>query len=569
MGIFMDDQVQWLVLGALFIAAAIWVAIRNASLNERRIKAKIRNDWGRLQASGVTDEELGSISRYHGMKLAQGGYEVDDITWNDLSMDDIYRCINNTYSSVGREYLYHMLRSPQTDTADYDELEHVVSIFGRDAGSREAVQREFYRLGTTKRVPVCDYIDLIGGFDDGGCLGHVMCIVAIAVSILVAVLFSPILGIVLLVASIGVTVISYYKCKARVEPYYVCVGHIARMAACGKSIAKLNVSGMEEITDHLKGLSKGFEGVTRKIWVLGATGGLDGSLAEVVMDYVRILTHVDLICFHFMLREIRGSIDRAWELMEVLGRLESELAIASFRQGLSENGCCVPRLCGETRIVMADGYHPLIKRPVKNSFNEDRSVLLTGSNASGKSTFLKTLAVNQILAQSIHTCAAGEFQSGMFRVYSSMALRDDVVSGDSYYMVEIKSIKRIMDAVGEAEKPPVLCFVDEVLRGTNTVERIAASSRILEKISRGNALCMAATHDIELTGILEGCYANYHFQESVTDDDVRFDYLLRQGKATSRNAIRLLGLLGFDRDVVESAEKLAARLENDNTAKLE
>ena len=121
----------------------------------------------------------------------------------------------------------------------------------------------------------------------------------------------------------------------------------------------------------------------------------------------------------------------------------------------------------------------LITKPVKNSIQARKGVLLTGSNASGKSTFLKMVAVQAILAQTVYTCLAKEYEADTFVIASSMSLRDNLESGESYYIVEIKSIKRILDLTSQ-ETYPVLCFVDEVLRGTNTVERIAASSRILQ-----------------------------------------------------------------------------------------
>ena len=184
-------------------------------------------------------------------------------------------------------------------------------------------------------------------------------------------------------------------------------------------------------------------------------------------------------------------------------------------------------------------------------------MLVTGSNASGKSTFLKTIGVNAILAQTIYTAAADSFETAFFRIYSSMALTDSLETKESYYMVEIRSLKRILDALdGEG---PVLCFVDEVLRGTNTVERIAASSKILESMKDRNVLVFAATHDIELTRLLEGIYANYHFEEQVEDNDVTFSYKLEKGRAETRNAIRLLSIMGYDSTVVEEARQMAER----------
>ena len=92
--------------------------------------------------------------------------------------------------------------------------------------------------------------------------------------------------------------------------------------------------------------------------------------------------------------------------------------------------------------------------------------------------------MNALLAQTVHTCAAVSYEAPFYRIYSSMSLRDDLAGGDSYYMVEIKSIKRILDQVERAGERPVLCFVDEVLRGTNTVERIAASTQIMKNWRR-------------------------------------------------------------------------------------
>ena len=188
----------------------------------------------------------------------------------------------------------------------------------------------------------------------------------------------------------------------------------------------------------------------------------------------------------------------------------------------------------------------------------ERGVLLTGSNASGKSTFLKTTAINAILAQTVHTCLADRYSGGLYRIMSSMALRDDLAGGDSYYIVEIKSLKRILNYSADSGRP-VLCFVDEVLRGTNTVERIAASTQILKSLAGKNVLCFAATHDIELTHLLEAYYNNYHFEEEIKEEDVVFNYRLKKGRATTRNAIRLLGVMGYEESIIEEAEKQAER----------
>ena len=99
--------------------------------------------------------------------------------------------------------------------------------------------------------------------------------------------------------------------------------------------------------------------------------------------------------------------------------------------------------------------------------------------------------------------------------------------------------------------------MDEVLRGTNTVERIAASTEILKSFSGSDVLCFAATHDIELTTLLADKFDLRHFEGHVSDNDVHFDYLIKEGPATNRNAISLLGLLGYDENIVDNAQNLA------------
>ena len=289
------------------------------------------------------------------------------------------------------------------------------------------------------------------------------------------------------------------------------------------------------------------------------TGGktMSGDLMDLLMDYVRMIFHVDLIMFDSMIMDLEKKEQDVLNAYEIVGKIDSAIAIASFRTYLENQGqsYCVPQLYEQVkpRLEAKDMYHPLTSNPVKNSIMEKSSVLITGSNASGKSTFIKTVALNAIFAQTIHTCTCSEYAASFFQVYSSMALTDNLQGNESYYIVEIKSLKRILDRAND--KIPTLCFVDEVLRGTNTLERIAASSQILKYLSELNVLCFAATHDIELTYILERYFKNYHFQEEVKEKQVVFNYELRDGRASSRNAIKLLDMIGYPEEVIYKANQ--------------
>lgn len=169
--------------------------------------------------------------------------------------------------------------------------------------------------------------------------------------------------------------------------------------------------------------------------------------------------------------------------------------------------------------------------------------------------YLKTAALATIMAQSICTTLATSYKAKAFRIFSSIALRDNLLGGESYYIVETRSLKRILDAA-EAHHP-IFCVVDEVLRGTNTVERIAASSEVLQAMAEKRILCLAATHDVELCDLLQESYTMFHFEERVSEDTILFDYMLCKGRASSQNAIALLKLIGFDAKVVERARERA------------
>ena len=304
---------------------------------------------------------------------------------------------------------------------------------------------------------------------------------------------------------------------------------------------------------ELTRLGKVFAQIRRGSFLI--TNSVSGSLVDVIMDYIRMLFHVDLIKFHSMHKYCFQHEEDIQILYDTLGGIETGICIAHFRT--EHPSYCLPVFrkdpSDHLMLKTENAYHPLVKDPVKNSITAERSVLLTGSNASGKSTFLKMIAVNQIFAQTICTVLADSFETTFFRVFSSMALTDNILGEESYFVVEIKSMKRIFDSL--SEESPVMVFVDEVLRGTNTQERIAASSQILRKLSTENALCFAATHDIELTQLLEDVMDNYHFSEQIQEDSghIIFDYKLKNGRADSRNAILLLKAYGFPQEVVDAA----------------
>lgn len=237
--------------------------------------------------------------------------------------------------------------------------------------------------------------------------------------------------------------------------------------------------------------------------------------------------------------------------IEVIGKLDAAYAIVSFKQ--THVVTCKAQYTDEVVMDSEAMYHPMLVNAVANDVHMKHNLLISGSNASGKSTFLKMIALNALFAQSFGFAFAKSYRSCNFRIYTSMSLRDSLEDGDSYFITEIKAVKRILDA--DENGAPILCMIDEILRGTNTNERIAAASEILKSLCNNHTLALGATHDIELTKILSNHYENVHFNETIKDKQMVFDYKLKTGPSDSRNAIALLDILGYDSQLVKRADK--------------
>ncbi len=547
------EIIVFFAAAALFV---IFVFVQGYFMDKKEQKyfeEKLRKIIGKEPDKEYKIERFIRIPGYY--EKHPGEFQIDDITWNDLNMDDIFQRMNYCISSTGEEYLYYMLRTPRFDEAVLRSFDEKVEYFVSHEDDRIAFQIQMKRLGTTGKFSLYDYIDYLTKL--GKRTNHKDIISILVCVLLIIVLFYEItLGILGLVVWMLYQIFSYFKVKREIEPYITSLAYIMRMLSVAHKIEKqLPESWKEEkksINNALDQLKKAKKGA---FWIFNSgSSKTTGNPLDIIFDYVRMVFHVDLISFNHMLEEFilhQKDIDM---LVSTMGYLESAISVGLYRASLV-NGYAKPEFV-ETGLCIEEGYHPLITAPVKNSITAECGVLLTGSNASGKSTFLKMLALNILTAQTIFTVTAKQYQAPCAYLYSSMSLRDSLESNESYYIVEIKSIKRILDGY-KSGKRPIFCFVDEVLRGTNTVERIAASTQILNSMNGEGIQCFAATHDIELTHLLEDIYDNYHFEEEIKEGDILFNYQLRSGRATTRNAIKLLEIIGYDDNVIEKAQKQA------------
>jgi DNA mismatch repair ATPase MutS len=178
-------------------------------------------------------------------------------------------------------------------------------------------------------------------------------------------------------------------------------------------------------------------------------------------------------------------------------------------------------------------------------------VLITGSNMSGKTTFVRALGANAVLAQSVATTRASIWRAPVFRIRTSIGQSDSLLEGKSYYLAEVESVRRML--LSKESGVQHLFLLDELFRGTNTSERVAAGYATLAWLHRGDDLVVVATHDVELHALLGDTYEAYHFREQVQDGALTFDYRVQPGLSSTRNAIALLEVMRFPAGLVADA----------------
>ena len=542
---------MFFVYVALVVAVFMAVSASWYVRDLRNLKRAVRENFGKPPQE--QDYGLGSIESYHACKSASegAGEYIDDITWGDLDMDKIFRRINACHTSVGEEYLYSCLREPQFDTAGLELREAFIQRMKAQPEARFKIQMCLARLG---KLDFNGLADLIYSHDRQPLkYAFIYNIFALLPVLFGGLIFiNAFAGIAGLVASLMLnTAVSLAKRRA-IEHVFATVNYFLSMLWHCKKLRELENFKSEPF---LARLHEPFMIFKPLIWRSTETISKSSNETGMLNEFLRMWFLSDVRSYNKIIGSVSRNKARLHDLYKMVGELDMAICVLSYRESLSY--FAKPEFHAESRrLDFEEIYHPLLDEPVANNGAIANNSIITGSNASGKSTFIKTLAVNGILAQAIYTCTARAYASRPALVMTSMALRDDISEGESYFITEIKSLKRILDKIKSVY---CVCFIDEILRGTNTTERVAASAAILAYLGGMDCLCLAASHDIELARMLDGAVDNYHFREQITDSGMAFDYKIRRGISNTRNAIKLLRHMGFDSAIVENAEKLAGK----------
>jgi hypothetical protein len=536
---------------ALLVFTVVLIEVISNRKNRKKLRDKIEKQF-RNAPEQADDVEFGSISiPWNEMKKGKNSSEIiDHTTWNDLDMNEVFNRMNACQTSIGEEYLYALLHGLKFAQDGFDKQEKLVDYLKSNPETRLNIQMCLSKLGKSNYNGLYSFLDEVDFKSVKFSILYkilsylpLCCFILIPISITAAI--SSFL------CAIVMNILVYFIAKKPIEYEDAAVKYFSTMLWCCNQICTMEDRGLSELQmelkenyRYMKSISGDFSGTVQKKIAM--------SDIDMFLEYFKIISLYDIKKYNKIIRTVSKYKENCKMLYRSISELDAWIAILSFRESLPVY--TKPHFISSMQINLKDLYHPLLKHPVPNTVLLSNDSIITGSNASGKSTFIKALAINGILAQTINTCTARVYQTPYALIITSMAVRDNIMEGDSYFVTELKSLKRVLDKV---ENTPCICFVDEILKGTNTVERIAASASILKYLHQKNCLVTVASHDIELTRILEEEYDNYNFCEQITDEGITFDYTIKEGASQTRNAIKLLHFMEFGDEIVGGAENLA------------
>ena len=314
-----------------------------------------------------------------------------------------------------------------------------------------------------------------------------------------------------------------------------------------------------ELLKDLKG--KLIDGNKNAVKEMKALKSLVDWLGDSTGNAYYLLLNVTILSDTFILRNLEewrslnGSKLRGW--LEVMGEVEALASISNL--AFDFDNWCYPEISIEDKLEGVEVAHPMLgEKAVSNSFalNKKEGIsrkvaLITGSNMSGKSTFLRTLGINLLLSYIGAPVCAKSFSCSIFSIYTCMRTKDNLEESISSFYAEILRIKILIEAAKKGEK--VFFLLDEIFKGTNSRDRHEGAKVLINQLVNNGAMGLVSTHDLELCDLEETrkWLKNYNFQEYYEDNKIKFDYKLREGKSKTQNAVHLMKLAGINFDTTE------------------
>ncbi len=493
-----------------------------------------------------------SIKQYfeNNIHKNQAYHLISDRICKDLDFDEVFKFIDRTSSKVGQQYLYFKLRTIGT-IEELKKFDLLTTLFVNNKEVRLKSQLNLSKINSDNSY---DLEKIINGkpIEKPTFLKFIYLSSLTSVLLVILTFFNPIFSF-FLIPIFFINSIFHYKNKENVSYYISGVNQLSKALKVGKELSKY-----DDINQHFKDLSfiKKVNTIKTKTNFIGFEKQLSNEFAVFfwfIIELFKIQFMLEYIIFFSFVDSIKKEKNSIDKLFQFIGEIDSAISTASLKS--CELTHCKPTFTLNKQIITKEIQHPLIENCIPNNLSLlNKSLLLTGSNMSGKTTFIRTVAINSILAQTLNICFAKKYSAPFFKVYTSIRISDDLIEDTSYYLKEVLIIKELIEA--SKNENSCLFILDEIFKGTNTIERISGGKAILSFLNKENHIVLVSTHDIELTELLEdNNFELFHFNESIENEKLFFDHQLKIGKLKTRNAIKILELYDYPDEIIKDARK--------------
>jgi DNA mismatch repair ATPase MutS len=538
----------------LLLTIAVMLATRSFKIKQKKILDELFAQWGSPKKEGFN---FNNIAIYSKVVKENGYHQLSEQTKNDIDFDDLFCLVDRTTSKVGQQFLFNAMNRPTNDLSKLLELNLQADFFVQHESVRKEIQALLQKLNHNDAYFIAGLLreDLPG---KPGWFKWIKLYFFAELFLIFTCLFYPFFMLYLLMP-FSINVFLHYRNKNNIIRFSKSFQQLNRLIdVCKKLTSKdLPFRKEEAITgaDSLKSIQRrsrliGFE-----------DGGVADDVKQIglyLVELTKAFLLVEFFTFYRLINEIKNKQAAILNLFQYAGEIDMSVSLASLR---SDNlKTCIPVLLPPVKQFSAAGlYHPLIADCVTNDISiVSKSVLITGSNMSGKTTFLRALALNSILAQTIFTCFADTFNTPVLKLHSSVRIDDNLLDGKSFYFEEVNVMAALVNQVKEQAQN--LFILDEVFKGTNTIERIASAKAILSFLNKNNNIVFVSTHDVELAALLADEYELHHFSETIDEGGLQFDHKLKAGPLTTRNAIRILEMFNYPIEITDEARNLSEKL---------
>ena len=530
------------------------LSTRSFKKKQKEKKEKLRNQWGVAKTEPFDFEK---IMLYSDLNKDVHFHKLSAQTKTDIDFNDIFCLVDRTTSRVGQQYLFSLLSNPTNDKIALQKLDEQANFFKSNDGVRLDVQAQLSKLNSNEAYCIPSLLENHSFVKPVWYKFVLPSLLLIPLLVALSPLYHKLL--LWIMVPLAVNVFLHYRNKNFTKRFYKLFQQLNILINICKKLNKKDLPFDNSLIEESAGKLKRIQ--IKSMLLSFDESTIKDELSQVFLYLYELLKAVFLIeffTFYSVLKDIDKNQQAILHLYKYAGQVDTGISIASLRAG--NQPTCQPVFISATKHLSGTKlYHPLITDCVTNDvFVDTKSILITGSNMSGKTTFLRTLAVNSILAQTIFTCFADTFYTPFVKLHSSVRIDDNLLDGKSYYFEEVTIMAGLIKEVKEGWQN--IFILDEVFKGTNTIERIASAKAILSYLNKYNNIVFVSSHDVELAALLTEEYELYHFAETIEADGLHFDHLLKAGSLKTTNAIKILALSNYPSEIIDEANSISKSL---------